>query len=527
MDNRGSNKPGRSAAKKAGSGRKAASIVKHSEEKRAPSSSGSTKGRSKSEKQRFKDYERNTRKTLGRSFNFSKILSETLDFLSDKSGMLAGGAFVLLIMLIIFIIWSLTSKNAYEVFVNDVPVGIIAMNKKITGEELYNTAVTKLAAQEGTRVSVNEKVSIKPVHAAKRNITTTDYIVSEISKNFTYKIEAATITLDGIEMAVLKNSSEANEVLQRIIEPYINSETPPIEQGFVENVSVGVRFAEKDQVMKPEQAYIIMTENKETVSTYVIKSGDSLSKICSVNGISLQSLLDQNPDINVNSILKIGQELKMITFTPLLSVKTVDEVKLTEVAQKPVETKNNPDRPKTYKNVIKQGRDGQKEVTYHIIRVNGFETEKIPVEEIITVAPEPEIIEVGTMQTPPKQALGFYIMPTWGAVSDYFGSRGGAHNGVDIAADFGSPVYAADGGKVIYAENGGTFGQLIKIRHNAKVVSYYAHNSELLVKAGQNVAQGQLIALMGNTGDSTGSHLHFEIRENGVPQNPFDYINIK
>lgn len=99
------------------------------------------------------------------------------------------------------------------------------------------------------------------------------------------------------------------------------------------------------------------------------------------------------------------------------------------------------------------------------------------------------------------------------------------HLGVDIAAAFGAPVYAADSGVVVYAASiSGGYGLMVMIDHGNGFHTVYAHNSSLLVSCGQNVAKGQVIAYAGSTGNSTGPHLHFEIRYFGAFVNPHDYL---
>ncbi|MEP6547188.1 MAG: M23 family metallopeptidase [Gammaproteobacteria bacterium] len=107
-------------------------------------------------------------------------------------------------------------------------------------------------------------------------------------------------------------------------------------------------------------------------------------------------------------------------------------------------------------------------------------------------------------------------------VSSEYGERWGKiHKGLDMAADAGEPVYAIAAGEVIYAGDGlRGYGNVIILRHDRKTSSLYAHNSELKVKQGDQVAQGTLIALLGNTGHSTGPHVHFEIRDGDVAVNP-------
>lgn len=118
-----------------------------------------------------------------------------------------------------------------------------------------------------------------------------------------------------------------------------------------------------------------------------------------------------------------------------------------------------------------------------------------------------------------------FIRPTSGVVTSRFGSRwGSTHTGIDVGAPTGTAIKAAAGGTVIFSGWKGTLGKLIVVSHGNGVQTYYAHCSSLLVSAGDTVSAGQLIAKVGNTGRSTGPHLHFEIRLNGYAINPQSYI---
>lgn len=119
-----------------------------------------------------------------------------------------------------------------------------------------------------------------------------------------------------------------------------------------------------------------------------------------------------------------------------------------------------------------------------------------------------------------------FIKPTTGTVTSVFGQRWGrSHTGIDIGAPKGTPIYAAASGTVTYSGNKNDgYGNYIILSNGNGVTTYYAHCSELLVSKGETVQQGQLIAKVGSTGNSTGNHLHFEIRVNGVAQNPQNYV---
>lgn len=117
------------------------------------------------------------------------------------------------------------------------------------------------------------------------------------------------------------------------------------------------------------------------------------------------------------------------------------------------------------------------------------------------------------------------IKPINGTITSRFGSRSrGLHTGLDIANSTGTPIKAAATGVVTYAGYKGSYGYMVVISHGNGVETYYAHCSRLYVNAGDSVSQGTVIAAVGSTGNSTGPHLHLEIRVNGVAKNPQNYL---
>lgn len=101
---------------------------------------------------------------------------------------------------------------------------------------------------------------------------------------------------------------------------------------------------------------------------------------------------------------------------------------------------------------------------------------------------------------------------------------GSLHPGIDIGAAMGTPIRAAAAGTVIVAAYSGGYGNLVVIDHGNGLATAYAHQSQIAVSVGQQVAQGQLIGYVGSTGFSTGPHLHFEVRVNGSPVDPMGYL---
>ena len=121
-----------------------------------------------------------------------------------------------------------------------------------------------------------------------------------------------------------------------------------------------------------------------------------------------------------------------------------------------------------------------------------------------------------------------FIRPIEGSISSRFGARSSirssVHTGLDIAASSGTPIHAAASGIVTFAAMKGAYGNLIVITHSDSVETYYAHCSAIAVEPGESVEQGDVIGYVGSTGNSTGPHLHLEVRIDGVAQNPQNYL---
>ena len=149
-------------------------------------------------------------------------------------------------------------------------------------------------------------------------------------------------------------------------------------------------------------------------------------------------------------------------------------------------------------------------------------TRQLPVEIIAPVsvsARRPDLNEL-----PPAES-GFRWPMRTGSLSSHFGPRNGSyHDGIDIAAPEGTPVYAARDGRVIYSDKIPGYGNIVILEHAGSLSSVYAHNDKNEVSTGDFVRQGEQIAQVGSTGRTTGPNLHFEIRSQNVARNPLFYL---
>lgn len=189
------------------------------------------------------------------------------------------------------------------------------------------------------------------------------------------------------------------------------------------------------------------------------------------------------------------------------------------------QTVENADMYEGEQTVIQEGVDGERTVSAKITLLNGIETAREIISETITKEPVARICSVGTKILPNGIGSGTFIFPTTGTVSSRFGSRWGReHEGIDIANSLGTDIYAADEGRVVFSGVQNGYGNIIIIDHGNGYTTRYGHCSELLKNVGDVVAKGDVIARSGNTGRSTGNHVHFEIRKDGEALNPLDFV---
>lgn len=309
-------------------------------------------------------------------------------------------------------------------------------------------------------------------------------------------------------------------------------------------------------VTTDEELIELISGNETSDEIYIVKEGDSPSLISDKTGVPYDVLKGLNPDIEED--LKPGKEIYTQVARPYMSVETT----YTDVVEEeiPFETVKveNATYAKGYTDIIQEGVNGLREVTYRVSTVDGFERRRVEIGENILKHPVDQRITVGinnptyiapaapseTTQpsqdsgtTAPKPAQPAPQTPTRagfirpvpagvGYISCYLGGYPG-HTGVDIAVTggTGTPVLASADGVVSLAKNTNVgYGRHIIIDHGNGYTTLYAHNSALYVSVGERVKQGQVIAGMGRTGNATGVHVHFEVRYNGQIRNPVDFI---
>lgn len=233
----------------------------------------------------------------------------------------------------------------------------------------------------------------------------------------------------------------------------------------------------------------------DRVKVHKVRSGETLWDIAHKHGLNIDSLIGANNISNMNSI-KPGQEFKILPVKGIIYRVSPGE-SLGSIARK----------------------FDIKEDT--VMQDNNIEdASSLEVDQkLILRGAKPEFSYQDRLDQK-------FMYPINTRITSYYGPRWGRiHEGLDFAAPMGSPIRVVSSGRVVYSGWSGGYGYVVIVEHQKGLRTLYAHNSKLLVNVGESVGKGEVIARSGNTGNSTGPHLHFEVQVNGRPENPLDYIN--
>ncbi len=336
---------------------------------------------------------------------------------------------------------------------------------------------------------------------------------------------AEAMTSAGIDAALDEMFSDVEPAVEKDFSDY---ELGLKSLGFGDTVEVVESYLQDDEITPLEEAIEEVTKEKEKEQIYEVVSGDTLSQIAEKNEIPLADLIAMNETIeNENSTIRVGDELIVTVPEPELSVERTEEVYYEEDYEADVVYVDNDDWYTTQTQTLQEPSAGHRKVVANVSYRNNEEVERDILKEEITYEAVAKVVERGT-KIPPT-----YIKPiSGGRQSSGFGRRKaptkGAstyHKGIDWATPVGTAVMASSAGTVAKAGWGSGYGYVVYINHADGRQTRYGHLSKVLVSPGQTVSQGQKIALSGNTGVSTGPHVHFEILINGVQVNPLNYLN--
>ena len=435
----------------------------------------------------------------------------------------------------------------YRIYINDEVVGLI--NNKEEYDTFIENHMKELLQQypdqviyAPTNVRVEEEVTLLPVDSIDNQA-----VLSQVAEKADFKTSTNVVTIGEQKFAV-KDTAVVESTLMDLMKYYTGTENlakimdteNPIqalsETGsqyigakVVEPVKVESSYAAPDEVLTTDQMRRMMLYGqKEPQQTVTFGEDSSLWYIARDYGLTEEELILLNPQVEG---LKwgelLGMELDVTPLNPIIHVQTEQEK--VNVAPISYETEYIDDETmlKGQTKVTQTGQNGEFLTRTKVEYVNGEQTNSTVVEETKLSEPVKEVIIRGT-KVVSGVGTGNWVWPTTSrnVTCGYLCYSG--HYAIDISASTGQSVYAADNGVVVSASYNAAYGNVILINHKNGYYTRYAHLNSMNVKAGDIVEAGQLIGGAGNTGNSTGTHLHFEIRTNTGSQpsyapNPLDF----
>ncbi len=409
------------------------------------------------------------------------------------------------------------------VFMLFITVGLVYSSE--SGEKNYNKFASIVGIQN---ISLENHTSDNAILMdKKREISELSDIKHDVYEILEIKIPAYTINVNGKDLVALDTRYKSEQLLHDISAPFVDDEgreTADIE--FKEDIKIIKELVGISEINDNyEEMLYYVTKGTSETKLHKVEKGENYWVIAKKYNIEVDNLIKANPDINPEKI-QIGQEVSLVVPKPMITVITKEIREYKEYIAYETQYEETNVLYKGEYRVKKSGKNGEREIKAEVVKENGIEKDRNILEENITQEAITKVVLKGTKNPPPRIGTGKLAKPTSrGVLTSPFGWRWGRrHTGIDIGIPTGTPVKAADGGKVVYTGYKGGYGKCIILDHGENKQTLYAHNSKLLVKKGDKIFKGQTIANSGNTGTSTGPHLHFEVRINGIPVNPAKYV---
>lgn len=408
-----------------------------------------------------------------------------------------------------------TMQRSYVIKVNDYMANLASREEV---EELLQAAVDQYNTQD--------KYQVELIHEDSREFDVLTAVIMDTSKEEAKEPAVGSIPeiKGGVEAAFNEALTDVEPAGEKDFGDY---ELGLVNMSFAEEVEIVEAYLDVTQLTPLAQVIEEVIKEQEVNAVYEVVAGDTLSEISIKVNIPMDQIVAMNDALeNENTTIRVGQELIITIPEPELSVDRQEARYYDEIYDAEVQYVDRDDWYTTQTRTIQEPHAGYRRVVAIISYRNDKETGREILKEELVMAAVPKIVERGTI-VPPT-----YVKPiSGGRLSSGFGRRNapkkGAssyHKGVDWAVSTGTAVVASCGGTVVKAGWSSGYGYCVYINHPDGRQTRYAHLSKVLVSVGQNVSQGQRIALSGNTGVSTGPHLHFEMLINGTQVNPLNYF---
>lgn len=459
-------------------------------------------------------------------------------------------------------------KEVYNVYLDGKLLG--SVNSKKSLEKYIDDEQKELKEEfDVDKVYVPNGIDIEKCVTHNPEILSEKQIYEKIKEQKSFTIKGYVVSIKDSENNEIKINildkdmfdKAVNKVLKvfvdsNSVEDYKNDTQKQIETtgSLIENIYIDEKititeaFISTDEIIFTDLTTLtkyLLFGSLDKDEEYIVKPGDTIDSVAFNNKLGVEEFLIVNPEFtSSNNLLSVGQKVSIALIDPVFSI--VVEKHVVEDMDKPYQTIEKSDSS-LYVGTTKvqtEGVNGTQRVTSKVKYINGEPQPAIITNATTIVEPINKVVLKGNKQYDsgytgggtPAQVSGDWGWPTispYIVTSEYKYRWGKLHAGIDISGcGFGSPIYSIGSGVVTEVVNtcpgqgyygsscGGGYGNVVYINHGNGVVVKYAHLNSVTARVGQTVSRGQVVGTMGNSGSSTGTHLHFEVRVNGTAINP-------
>ena len=301
-------------------------------------------------------------------------INRVFTFVRKKRLISLAAALVLAVSTITLLVWSMTGSNALALYLGEEHFAYIAFSHEIDENTIMADAVSRLELRENASVLVNEQLTVRPASSSARNILPYSEAIEQLADSFTFSIIGTAIEINGNRAAGLRSQAEAEEVLWNLQEPFLRGNREDYYSiEFLENVNLVEIPVEENMLATINQAINALNRTTPVIEEYIVQPGDTLGGIALRNNTTLARLYEDNPNLSPTTILQVGDALRVRSYRPYLSVRTVEVVTRTE----PIPIENNylvnPAMPANFEDVLQEGTEGLRQIVVHITRENAVQ----------------------------------------------------------------------------------------------------------------------------------------------------------
>jgi len=443
-------------------------------------------------------------------------------------------------------------NDVFEVYVGDRLVG------EVSSPLVVEQAIAaKLKEYEEKHPEVQWEVERSAVRIEKETVFKGESedaeTIAALDSLLETKAVGVEVVVNGKAVAIVKDEETANRILEQVkltfaeaddvpegltvlsAEPVKTHDDDVLAQGepelqsvrIVEPVELARREIEPTDVMEEQAVLELLVKGDAKPTQYIVQEGDTPSHIAEKLGIPIELIYLKNQDhkdLVERDLIRPGDALDLTMEQPAVTVESVEKVTEKIAVQYETIYEEDPTMRKGQSQTLRPGKNGVKQVTYLLTKVNGLLMDEQITDETVLEEPIPAVVKRGT-KVVLGEGTGKFSWPVVSArVSSGYGKRWGRkHKGIDLISSNRS-ILAADNGKVVFAGRKDDYGNVVILDHQNGYETLYAHLSKITVKVGDVLEKGDKLGVMGSTGRSTGVHLHFEIIDDGVEKNPLSYL---